>query len=156
MAGGKPDRYGNLPSKRTRALRRRPLTDATPLATAGASLTILTMIFAVHNLYPSLRPYTSPFLELPHYQSDKGVYFQGWDDIYFIISAMLGFTAIRAIAIDWIFFPLARKLGLKQKAAVRFAEQGWLLVYYLAFWTYGMVRKPSAFVEYFDHKGQCG
>lgn len=52
---------------------------------------------------------------------------------------MLGFTATRAIVIDWLFYPIASQLGLRHKQSVRFAEQGWLLVYYLAFWAYGMV-----------------
>ncbi|PGH30921.1 acyl-CoA-dependent ceramide synthase [[Emmonsia] crescens] len=104
----------------------------------GICVTILTMIFALHNLYPSLRPYTSPFLQLPHYQPEKGTYVQGWDDIYFAIGAVLAFTAVRAIAVEWIFQPLGRRCGLKRKAAVRLAEQGWLLVYYFGFWTYGV------------------
>lgn len=106
----------------------------------GISLTILTMIFAVHNLYPSLRPYTMPFLQLPHYDTTKGAYVQGWNDIYFIISSILAFTAVRAIVIDWIFEPIARNKGLKRKPAIRFAEQAWLLVYDSTFWSYGMVR----------------
>ncbi|OJD27997.1 hypothetical protein ACJ73_00603 [Blastomyces percursus] len=104
----------------------------------GICVTILTMIFALHNLYPSLRPYTSPFLQLPHYQPEKGTYVQGWDDIYFAMGGVLAFTAVRAIAVEWIFQPLARGYGLKHKAAVRLAEQGWLLVYYFGFWTYGV------------------
>ncbi|ODH14274.1 hypothetical protein ACO22_06618 [Paracoccidioides brasiliensis] len=104
----------------------------------GICVTILTMIFALHNLYPSLKPYTSPFLQLPHYQPEKGTYVQGWDDIYFSSSAILAFTAIRAIAIEWLFQPIAQRSGLKQKASRRLAEQGWVLVYYLGFWTYGM------------------
>ncbi|EEH08706.1 sphingosine N-acyltransferase lag1 [Histoplasma capsulatum G186AR] len=104
----------------------------------GICVTILTMIFALHNLYPSLRPYTSPFLQLPHYQPEKGTYVQGWDDIYFVMGGVLAFTAVRAIAIEWIFQPLARRYGLKHKASVRLAEQGWILVYYFGFWAYGV------------------
>lgn len=66
------------------------------------------------------------------------------DDIYFIFSSMVAFTAIRAISIDWILRPLALQLGLKTKTAVRFAEQGWLLIYYVVFWCYGMVSKKRA------------
>ena len=106
------------------------------------SLTILAMIFAVHNLYPSLRPYTAPFLVLPHYQPERQAYVQGWNDIYFILSSIIAFTAVRAIAIDLVFQPLARHWGLKKrKTAVRFAEQAWLVVYDFTFWSYGMVRQ---------------
>ncbi|KAF3491966.1 TLC domain-containing protein [Arthroderma uncinatum] len=104
----------------------------------GGSLSILAAILAVHTFVPSLRAYTTPYLELPHYHAETGKYTQGLDDVYFIISSMLGFTATRAIVIDWLFYPIATQLGLRHKQAVRFAEQGWLLVYYLAFWTYGM------------------
>lgn len=98
------------------------------------------MLLACHNLYPSLRPYTTPFFQLSYQQpSSQDVYTQGWDDIYFVISSAFAFTAIRAIAIDWVFTPVARKAGLKRKASVRFAEQGWLCVYYGFFWTFGMV-----------------
>lgn len=103
-------------------------------------MTTLAMLLACHNLYPSLRPYTTPFFQLSYQQSSSpDVYRQGWDDIYFVISSALAFTAVRAIAIDWVFQPVARKAGLKRKASVRFAEQGWLWVYYGFFWTFGMV-----------------
>ncbi|KAK2861381.1 hypothetical protein FQN49_004254 [Arthroderma sp. PD_2] len=104
----------------------------------GGSLSILATILAVHTFVPALRAYTTPYLELPHYRAETGKYTQGLDDVYFVISSMLGFTATRAIVIDWLFYPIATQLGLRHKQAVRFAEQGWLLVYYLAFWSYGM------------------
>lgn len=107
---------------------------------AGISLTILAMLLACHNLYPSLRPYTTPFFQLSYYQPSQDVYVQGWDDLYFVLGSAIAFTAIRAITIEWVFQPLARKAGLKRKASVRFAEQGWLWVYYGFFWTFGMVR----------------
>lgn len=54
-------------------------------------------------------------------------------------------TAARAIAIDWMFVPFARHAGLKKKASIRFAEQAWLVEYYLIFWTLGMVGLPDIF-----------
>jgi acyl-CoA-dependent ceramide synthase len=97
------------------------------------------MLMAVHNLYPSLRPYTAPFFQLSYYQPDTGFYVQGWDDIYFVFSSGIGFTAVRAITIDWVFRPIARRSGLKKKASIRFAEQAWMALYYGFFWAYGMV-----------------
>ncbi|KAK1138663.1 hypothetical protein N8T08_002095 [Aspergillus melleus] len=104
----------------------------------GISLTTLSMLLAVHHLYPSLSPYTTPFFQLSYYQPESGLYIQGWDDIYFVASAAIAFTAIRAIAIDWVFHPFARHAGLKKKAAVRFAEQGWQWIYYGFFCTFGL------------------
>ncbi|KAA8649200.1 hypothetical protein EYZ11_003765 [Aspergillus tanneri] len=104
----------------------------------GISLTILLMLLAVHHLYPSLRPYTTPFFQLSYYQPEQGHYVQGWDDIYFVASSAIAFTAIRAITIDWILQPIARRAGLKRKASVRFAEQGWGWLYYGFFLSFGM------------------
>lgn len=100
------------------------------------------MLLAVHNLYPSLRPYTTPFFQLSYYDPAKDAYVQGLDDVYFVFSSAVAFTAIRAIFIDWIFQPVAQYAGLKKKASVRFAEQAWLGVYYGFFWSFGMVRCP--------------
>ncbi|KAL5334438.1 TLC domain-containing protein [Aspergillus crustosus] len=104
----------------------------------GISLTTLSMLLAVHHLYPSLAPYTTPFFQLSYYQSSQGLYIQGWDDIYFVLSSIFAFTAIRAMAIEWVFLPGAQWMGLKRKASVRLAEQAWMWVYYAFFWTFGM------------------
>ena len=106
----------------------------------GISLTVLAMLVAVHNLYPSLSTYTAPFFQLSYYQPSTGLYVQGWDDIYFVASSLIIFMAIRAIAIEWIIQPLARKSGMKRKPAIRFAEQGWIFLYYSFVWVFGMVR----------------
>lgn len=98
------------------------------------------MLLALHNLYPSLRPYTQPFFELSYYDPSTNQYVQGSDDVYFVISAALALTAIREIAIKWIFRPLARYAGLKQKGSIRFAEQGWQATYYGFIWAMGLVR----------------
>ncbi|KAJ5714972.1 uncharacterized protein N7483_012153 [Penicillium malachiteum] len=104
----------------------------------GISLTILAMLLALHNLYPSLRPYTQPFFQLSYYNQSGSYYVQGWDDVYFVISAALALTAVRAFAIEWVLRPLARKAGLKRKASVRFAEQGWQAMYYSSIWAVGL------------------
>jgi acyl-CoA-dependent ceramide synthase len=88
----------------------------------------------------------TPFFQLSYYQPAKAVYVQGWDDIYLVMGLIVAFTAVRAITIEWIFGPIARYAGLKRKTAVRFAEQGWLLVYYGGFWSFGMVcTSPSSY-----------
>jgi acyl-CoA-dependent ceramide synthase len=107
---------------------------------AGISMTILAMLLALHNLYPSLRPYTQPFFQLSYYDAASNSYVQGWDDVYFVFSAAVAFTGIRAIVIEWIIQPMARSAGLKRKQAVRVAEQGWNAMYYSFIWGVGMVR----------------
>lgn len=109
----------------------------------GVSLTILLTLFAAHNLYPTVRSFTTPFFQLSYYQPETGLYSTGWDDAYYVFSTILALTAIRAMFIDWIFRPLARKAGLKKKASMRFAEQAWLFVYDLSVWSFGMVGMPA-------------
>lgn len=98
------------------------------------------MLLALHNLYPSLRPYTQPFFELSYHDAATNSYVQGMNDVSFVFSAVLALTAIRAIAIEWILQPLARQAGLKRKGAVRLAEQGWQALYYGFIWSVGLVR----------------
>lgn len=76
---------------------------------------------------------------MSYYNPDTGLYTQGKDDIYFVISAIFAFTAVRCIFMDWIFIPFARHSGLKRKTSIRFAEQAWLVCYDLTYWSYGMV-----------------
>lgn len=97
------------------------------------------MLLALHNLYPSLRPYTQPFFELSYHDPASNTYVQGWNDVYFVASATLALTAIRAIVIEWVIQPLGRSLGLKRKAALRLAEQGWQVLYYGFIWAIGLV-----------------
>lgn len=97
----------------------------------------------IHIFYPPARAFTHRFFELSYYDPTTKTYVQGQDDLYFVIGWMVIFTAVRAIALDWVFVPIARQAGLKKKAGIRFAEQGWLLLYYGVFWTLGMVRIHS-------------
>jgi hypothetical protein len=103
-------------------------------------MTTLAMLLALHNLYPSLRPYTQPFFQLSYYNESSNSYVQGWNDVYFVISAAIALTGIRAIAIEWFLQPLARACGLKRKQSLRLAEQGWQAMYYSFIWGVGLVR----------------
>ncbi|CAG8935305.1 unnamed protein product [Penicillium salamii] len=104
----------------------------------GISMTTLAMLLALHNLYPSLRPYTAPFFQLSYYDESTNSYVQGWDDVYFVFSAAVALTGIRAIAIEWVMQPIARASGLKRKNATRIAEQGWMAMYYGFIWMVGL------------------
>lgn len=106
-------------------------------------MTTLAMLLALHNLYPSLRPYTAPFFQLSYYDESTNSYVQGWDDVYFVFSAAVALTGIRAIAIEWVMQPIARASGLKRKNATRIAEQGWMAMYYGFIWMVGLVSGPS-------------
>lgn len=117
--------------------RRRSITNST-MAT-GISMTFLAMLLALHNLYPSLRPYTAPFFQLSYYNESTKSYVQGWNDIYFVFNAAVALTGIRAITIEWVIQPIARAAGLKRKNAVRIAEQGWMAMYYGFIWAVGLV-----------------
>jgi acyl-CoA-dependent ceramide synthase len=97
------------------------------------------MLLALHNLYPSLRPYTQLFFELSYHDPASNTYVPGWGDVCFVISATLALTAIRAIVIEWVIQPLGRSMGLKRKAALRLAEQGWQVLYYGFIWAIGLV-----------------
>ncbi|EEA27924.1 hypothetical protein TMatcc_003775 [Talaromyces marneffei ATCC 18224] len=104
----------------------------------GISLTTLSTLLAAHTLYPSVQSFTAPFFQMSYYHPESGKYKQGWDDVYFVISAVFAFTAVRGICLEWIFTPLGRYAGMKRKASVRFAEQAWLVCYDLTYWSYGM------------------
>lgn len=90
-------------------------------------------------MFPQTRIHTRKFLLLSYPSSAPQLYTQGIDDIYFVLAWVVNFTAIRAFAIERILRPIAGPLGVDAKSALRFAEQGWLVLYYGYFWTLGMV-----------------
>lgn len=98
-------------------------------------------MISVHILHPESRIHTRKFLHLSYPSQTDRTYLQGLDDIYFILAWTINFTALRAISIEWILRPLAKYLGVAKKSHLRFAEQGWLALYYGTFWTLGMVCK---------------
>ena len=64
----------------------------------------------------------------------------GWDDIFFVFYWIIVFTGMRCSVMDYLLTPTAAWAGVeKKKARVRFAEQAWILLYYGAFWSCGMV-----------------
>ena len=101
--------------------------------------TLICGVISLHVLHPESRIHTRKFLQLSYPSQTDQTYTQGLDDIYFIFAWIINFTALRAISIEWILQPLARSLGVARKSHLRFAEQGWLTLYYGTFWTLGMV-----------------
>lgn len=107
----------------------------------GLSVNLLILLALTHACFPRARPTTRKFFELSYYDAASGKYTQGWDDFPFVFFGIIVFTALRAATMDYVLKPLARLGGIqKKKATVRFAEQGWLLVYCSIFWSLGMVR----------------
>lgn len=101
-------------------------------------MTFISLISLLHVLQV---PVARKFLYLSYETSPgSGQYDVGRDDIYFVSFWVLAFTAIRD-AIMWYFLrPFARWNGVRtEKKLVRFAEQGWSFLYYMVFWTLGMV-----------------
>lgn len=50
------------------------------------------------------------------------------------------FTGMRVLAMEYILDPLARMAGIRTKKGLdRFKEQAWLVIYYTASWSLGMV-----------------
>ncbi|KAF9640811.1 hypothetical protein BFW01_g12617 [Lasiodiplodia theobromae] len=105
----------------------------------GLSVNLLILLALTHACFPRARPTTRKFFELSYYDAASGKYTQGWDDFPFVFFGIIVFTALRAATMDYVLKPLARLGGIqKKKATVRFAEQGWLLVYCSIFWSLGM------------------
>ncbi|OJD35110.1 nuclear protein localization protein 4 [Diplodia corticola] len=105
----------------------------------GLSVNLLILLALTHACFPRARPTTRKFFELSYYDAATGKYTHGWDDFPFVFFGIVVFTALRAATMDYVLKPLARLGGIqKKKATVRFAEQGWLLVYCSIFWTLGM------------------
>ncbi|KAI4148261.1 MAG: hypothetical protein L6R39_002847, partial [Caloplaca ligustica] len=53
--------------------------------------------------------------------------------------SIIVFTGLRAMVMDYALTPLAQMVGLERtKEKTRFAEQAWVLTYYIAFWPLGM------------------
>lgn len=101
--------------------------------------TLIFGVISLHILYPESRIHTRKFLQLSYPSQTENVYTQGLDDIYYVVAWVINFTALRAVSIEWILQPLAGSLGVVNKNRLRFAEQGWLVLYYSIFWTLGMV-----------------
>ncbi|KAI5304670.1 sphingosine N-acyltransferase lag1 [Ascosphaera pollenicola] len=102
------------------------------------SVTGIIAIVLLHTLSSPFQRHAGPFIELSYFNPSQGTFGRGADDAYFVAMSVLLFTAVRAICVDYIFRPFAAARGLKPKAAIRFAEQGWQFVYYFTYWTFGM------------------
>lgn len=110
----------------------------------GLSINCILFLTLTHLFFPRLRPRTIHYFTLSYHDQETGLYNQGWDDLKFVSLWIVVFTALRAATMDYLLVPVARFMGVnKRKATIRFAEQGWLLIYYAVFWTLGIVLCPT-------------
>jgi acyl-CoA-dependent ceramide synthase len=107
---------------------------------AGIALNLLSVLFLAHVAFPRVRHHTRKFFCISYYNEATGTFALGWDDIFFVFYWIIVFTGMRCAVMDYILTPVAAWAGIaKKKARVRFAEQAWILLYYGAFWSCGMV-----------------
>ncbi|KAJ1956360.1 Sphingosine N-acyltransferase lag1, partial [Dipsacomyces acuminosporus] len=104
----------------------------------SGSLVTLIAIHA-HDTFFSNR--SSAFVHLqykiPH--DPLGRYYRGSQDAYFIMYWVAAFTLVRALIMYKVLEPFARWYGVDTEHKVtRFAEQGWLTVYYIVSNTVGL------------------
>ncbi|KAF2758389.1 longevity assurance proteins LAG1/LAC1 [Pseudovirgaria hyperparasitica] len=105
----------------------------------GISINLILLLSLAHICFPRARRRTRTFFELSYRDPSTGLYTQGWDDMPFVFLWTIIFTGLRVAVMDYVLKPLANFGGIRSKRArVRFAEQAWLLVYYLPVWLFGM------------------
>lgn len=107
----------------------------------GLSVNLMLFVGLSYVLFPALRDRMSAFFWLSYRSSRKpGLYDVGERDLYLVGSFIVFFTALRAFALDYILMPVAGWAGIaKRKAKIRFAEQSYMMIYYLIYWTWGLV-----------------
>ena len=106
----------------------------------GLAMNLLLLLALTHLCFPRARRQTRKFFDLSYYNSSSHRYGLGWDDIFLVLFWIVVFTGLRVAVMDYILVPLAQNSGIsKRKKKVRFAEQAWVLIYYGAFWSLGMV-----------------
>lgn len=109
----------------------------------GLSLNLLLLLTMSWVLFPSLRGKLEAFFLLS-YKSSRGegqdaMYGQGPRDLGFVVGCIVLFTGLRAFLIDYILTPLAGLWGIRNpRTRDRFAEQSFLLLYYLLYWNWGV------------------
>jgi acyl-CoA-dependent ceramide synthase len=107
---------------------------------AGLSINLLLLLALTHAFFPRARRRTQTFFEMNYYSEKEGHYTQGIDDFYFVFTWLVIFTGLRVATMEYVLKPFARAGGIvSKKGMTRFAEQGWMFLYYGASWCLGMV-----------------
>lgn len=110
----------------------------------GLSLNLLVLLALTHICFPLARRHTRKFFKLSYYNTETDSYRAGWNDIWMVTFWIVAFTGMRATVMDYILTPLGKKAGIKTpRDETRFAEQAWLITYYMVFWPIGMVSQQG-------------
>jgi acyl-CoA-dependent ceramide synthase len=114
-------------------------------ADTGISVNLLCLLFLTHTFFPRARSRTSKFFQMSYYNPESNMYGCGTDDLPFVAFWTVVFTGLRVVTMEYLLDPLARLGGIRtRKGLDRFKEQAWLIVYYTASWSLGMVCRGSA------------
>ncbi|KAK4542465.1 hypothetical protein LTR36_006717 [Oleoguttula mirabilis] len=107
----------------------------------GLSVNLMLLIGLSYVLFPALRDRMSAFFWLSYRSSRKaGLYDVGERDVYLVGSFIVFFTALRAFSLDYVLMPVAGWAGIdKKKVRSRFAEQSYMMTYYIIYWTWGLL-----------------
>lgn len=108
------------------------------------SFNLIALLFLAHGFIPKARTHTRKFFHLSYYNPDTTNYGIGFDDGYLIAFCIVLFTGLRAGTMEYVLAPFAKTYGIsKRKDLTRFSEQAWLFLYYVVFWTLGVVSFPA-------------
>jgi acyl-CoA-dependent ceramide synthase len=122
----------------------------TPLTTcAGIAINLVALLSLTHIFFPRARSRTTKFLQLSYYNPETNKYACGTDDLPFVLLWVVIFTGMRVLIMEYFLDPLARLGGIKSRKGLnRFKEQAWLIVYYTASWSLGMVHNRKSISRY--------
>jgi acyl-CoA-dependent ceramide synthase len=111
----------------------------------GITVNLLALLFLTHIFFPRARSRTTKFFQLSYYNPETNMYGCGTDDLPYVLFWTVMFTGMRVVVMEHVLDPLARLGGIKSRKGLdRFKEQAWLIVYYTASWSLGMVCKTRA------------
>jgi acyl-CoA-dependent ceramide synthase len=111
----------------------------------GIAVNLLALLFLTHISFPRARSRTTKFFQLSYYNPETKMYGCGTDDLPYVLFWTVVFTGMRVVVMEYVLDPLARLGGIKSRKGLdRFKEQAWLIVYYTASWSLGMVCKIRA------------
>lgn len=108
----------------------------------GLSLNLMILLSMSWCIFPSLRETLDAYFMLSYQSSLPGqeaMYGQGLRDLYFVAAFTILFTGLRAFMLNYVLTPLAGLWGIRNKRTRdRFAEQSFLLLYYIVYWNWGL------------------